>query len=333
MTEKNNEIELNNSINDNNLNIDEKKQIIIPNNNLNDENIENAKAKYKEEENSNKRLNEHHETDYVLTIDYSLKNFHKLGLNIHNHNKIEKNKNKIIVYLLVILTYIGVQFGLLGLNFQTQEYIEENYYYPFHVLEFWAVFIFTILESFILMTAEVLTTEGCLNIIQTSLSLFNIVSSLSCAILFNTFPAFYEVPAHYLEYSIQILITALNFIFIFQKNSNGKYLYETSLFLFIFQMIFAIITLVFSIIQLLIFKGTIHTALEPERAAHFIEFSIEAANGLFALWYGFNTYNKFLEELKVCSQKMKTRDAELEELMNTENRKNTYQQVNAEKRN
>jgi len=226
--------------------------------------------------------------------------FHKLTLNIHDHEQTDSKKNLILLYNFIILGYIGIQLGLLSANFQSQDFIEANYYAPFHFIEFWAIFCFTIMESLILFITGNLTTDDWMSTIQTVVLLFNVVFSLIPAILFSLYPEFYEVPSHYLEYSIQILITSIDFIFIFKsssKNDNKTYYYS--------KMAFAIGTFCLSIFQILVYAEAFSVGIEAERAAHFCEFSNESANGCFALWYGFEMYSKYKDDLQCHEQSMK----------------------------
>jgi len=231
--------------------------------------------------------------------DYFCK-YHQLTLNIHYHHQMNTKKTLILIYNFLILLYIGVQFGLLGVNFQTQDFIEANYYLPFHLLEFWAVFILTVLESLILIATGNINTEDWPNTIQGSVLLFNVLSTLTAAIIFSMFPNTYEVPSHYMEYSIQILITLTDFIFIYKssKTSDNKtYTY--------IKFGFAISTLCLSVFQILVYAAAFSTGIEAERAAHFCEFSNEIANGCFALWYGFNMYKNYSDELSCYDCKIR----------------------------
>jgi len=226
--------------------------------------------------------------------------FHQLTLNIHNHQQINSKKTLILFYNFLILIYIGIQFGLMGVNFQDQDFIEANYYLPFHLLEFWAVFCFTLLESLILIATGNVTTEDWANTLQAGILLFNVVATLTAAIVFSMFPELYEVPAHYMEYSIQILITITDFIFIMKttnKLDNKWFTYS--------KITFAVSTFLLSVFQLLIYSDTIPVPMGGERAGHFMEFSNEIANGIFALWYGSQMYSIYNDDLMCHEEKLK----------------------------
>jgi len=232
--------------------------------------------------------------------------FHKLTLDFHDYGRITSRKNQILIFIFLILVYIGIQLGLLGVNFKSQEFIEDNYYLPFHILEFWAVFCFTILESFILISTNSITLDDNFNILQMVLVLFNVISTLCAAIVFSMFPTTYEVPAHYMEYCLQILITMIDFMFVIKgqggKNSGPVKCRGI-------KMIFAVLTLALSVIQILIYGNVIQVPMEPERAGHFCEFSNEIANALFALLYGFQMYTEVNQEL--VNNEIKIRKCEI----------------------
>jgi hypothetical protein len=176
--------------------------------------------------------------------------------------------------------------GLLFANFHSQKYIEENYYLPFHLSEFWAVFIFTTLEAYILVITNTVELNSTL---RAFLVFFNVVSTFSCALMFTLDPHTFEVPAHYFEYSLQILITCVNFFFI--SSTDTKYLYV--------QRSIAFGVLALSVMQICIYSGLVETGIEPERAAHFCEFSNEIFNGLFALGYSISIFQRFHNDVKM----------------------------------
>ena len=158
------------------------------------------------------------------------------------------------------------------------------------------------------------------------------------------------VPAHYMEYSCQITITLVNFIFIWSQvrssknamqqarndedieaqsksaallpkeeqsgqsnnntntdknnsaaNTNSSSLDSSVSIFYKYRYIeFGVAIAVFlaSIIQLLVYSKAIPVKIESERAAHFVEFSVEAANGAFASFFAIVTYmayNKIIE--------------------------------------
>jgi len=226
--------------------------------------------------------------------------YHQLTLCIHDYNLISSKKILTLIYIFLIIMYIGIQIGLMGVNFKSQDFIESNYYLPFHMLAFWAVFILTVLESLILIITGNVTQDDWINILQTVILLFNVVSTLSAAIIFSMFPAEYEVPAHYMEYSIQIFITLVDFLFIFKGSKT-----ETNKWIIISKYIFAVLIFLLSLFQLLTYSAAVNVDMEPERAGHFMEFANEIANGLIALWFGFDQYYQISNNLLFHEHKMR----------------------------
>ena len=217
-------------------------------------------------------------------------------LTLHFHDHLSRNRYLIIIYIFLILSYIGVFFGLLSVNFKDQEFIETNYYKPFHLLSFWAIFVFTILETLIL-----LLSENIKNPLQIFVLFFDIVVTLSIAIMFTMYPEEYEEVAHYMEYSVQILISSVNYFFIFNMMYGRIKAKSKNKFLYVLQgieIIVATLTIILSIFQLIFYSGAITTNMSKERVAHFCEFVNEILNGLFALIYSLSVYKLINGDLK-----------------------------------
>jgi len=239
---------------------------------------------------------------------------HNLMVAIHNHSGITIRSYLITVYIFALLAYIGIFFGLLSVNFEPQPFIEGHYYLPFHLLAFWGVFVFTVIEAFVLILSKLATKSK----LQSVLLSFNIISTLMTGVLFTIYPEFYEVPAHYLEYSIQIAISGVNFLFVIELMRRKKQLesgtesgdgssssssYNQLIYKFIYlELVFAVLVILLSIFQLFFYSGLIQTGIEPERVGHFCEFVNEIANGMFALWYATSVYFDIQKELKLCNQ-------------------------------
>jgi hypothetical protein len=206
---------------------------------------------------------------------------------IHDYTTLSTRRNVILIYVFLLLLYIGMNFALLGLNFMSQDFIEQNYYLPFHMLSFWGVFLFTLLEAFILISADIVNMS---NYLQAGLVLFNILTTLTTAIIFSMFPHHFEVPAHYMEYSAQIFVSCVNIIFtlnfIRQKGGAFKKLKWLNNFRWL-ELIIALPIVMLSCLQIFIYAGILPITIEPERGAHFCEFS----NALFALTYSVFIYH------------------------------------------
>jgi hypothetical protein len=78
--------------------------------------------------------------------------FRNVFNDINDYNIMVWNQNKMLVYAFSALMYIGIQIALFAVNFKDTDFIEEHYYLPFHLLEFWAVFVFTVIEGFVLLS-------------------------------------------------------------------------------------------------------------------------------------------------------------------------------------
>lgn len=219
-------------------------------------------------------------------VNIPLIHFDRTMIYVYELKRIKSEMNLILLYIYLILVFIGIQLGLLATNFVEQEFIEENYFAPFHFLEFWAVFTFTLLESFIWMIVDSQAKQR--NKIQMGLTTFNVTLALVAAIVFSMYPPLYETYAHFLEYLLQLFIVLVDFIFIFRRR-NTKYR--------ILKIALVACTFLASMLQILYYTSVIPTSMGPERSAHFCEYSIEIVNGSFAMWFGYEMY--FEEEEKL----------------------------------
>jgi hypothetical protein len=186
--------------------------------------------------------------------------------------------------MLLILVYFGVASSLLGANCLSQTVIESELYIPFHMAEFWSAFLFALLEAFILLASNVLSVESTWQKLQVLLVGFNVVATLTPALLFIYSSELLEVPAHYMEYGAQITIAATNFIFISQQVAGSSNSWRKFR---VMEFVFAMVVFAMAILKLLFFVPLIEVEMEAERASHFFEFIGEMANSLFALLFAF----------------------------------------------
>lgn len=63
---------------------------------------------------------------------------------------------ELLIYMILICIYFACVTTLLAANNFDQDFIEANYFLPFHYTEFWTAFLFTLLEAFILVSADVM---------------------------------------------------------------------------------------------------------------------------------------------------------------------------------
>jgi hypothetical protein len=147
---------------------------------------------------------------------------------------------------------------------------------------FWGVFFFSLLEAVILLSTDIISWS---NISQSLLILINVMVAFSTAVLFSMDPRTFETLCHYMEYSVQILISSVNVIFVmsFFRNPDPE---NVGYKLRYVEITLAVVVLKLSMITLLIYAGLFSAIrMEPERAAHFCEFTNEICNGLFTLAY------------------------------------------------
>jgi hypothetical protein len=226
---------------------------------------------------------------------------HQLVDNVHEYSLLDTKRNRLLIYIFLLLIYIGLNVALLGANFQEQKFIEENYYISFHMVAFWGVFGFTTLEALVLIATDYVSWNSRL---QVALLLFNVMMSFATAVLFSFDPKLYEAPAHFMEYSIQVLISAMNMIFV---NTYIRAASSTSMVYRFRYLEYVVLTLVLalSLFQLSVYAGAPRVEMGAERAAHFAEFTNEIFNGLFALLYAILSYTDVRNQLQDHYLKMK----------------------------
>eukprot|EP01091_Cochliopodium_minus_P014457 TRINITY_DN4904_c0_g1_i1.p1 TRINITY_DN4904_c0_g1~~TRINITY_DN4904_c0_g1_i1.p1 ORF type:complete len:316 (+),score=57.57 TRINITY_DN4904_c0_g1_i1:388-1335(+) len=237
----------------------------------------NQKAKYDDFQNENelRDIVVHHQKHDERILQYLS--------GLYEHDILSYKRLKIIVYIFVILLYIGVQIAMMILNGKPQEFIETHYWAAFHLVEFWAVFVFSTTEAFILFSSGSFEfTWGFFNVIQILILFTNIVLTLAAALILSTFHEF-EKPAHYIEYTSQIIISSVNLLFIIKNFKKNKTIPRWETIYNKIYLVVAIAVILLSILNLMIYAEAFDVGMEAERAAHFCEFSNEIVNGLFAL--------------------------------------------------
>lgn len=110
----------------------------------------------------------------------------KVMIDMLDLKEMEHKRNLMLLYAGVTLIYLSIQIALFGLNWQDQDFIEANYYLPFHLLEFWAIFAFTVIEAFVLIQSGFLHVHGdWIQNVQIALVWFNVLFTCIVAIIFN----------------------------------------------------------------------------------------------------------------------------------------------------
>ena len=164
--------------------------------------------------------------------------------------------------------------ALLIANCYDQDFIESQYYWAFHFLDFGQGFVFAISEAVILIQCGFIT--GLLNLIIVTLSIGGTTVPL---ILFLLNAEVWEIPAHWLEYSAQYFVTLTSFAFIFGNQDKKGVLYKYRY----YEAALIVISLSMSILKLFIYGEVIEIEMGGERAAHFFEYTGEMFNDVFAL--------------------------------------------------
>jgi hypothetical protein len=208
---------------------------------------------------------------------------HRLLHHLHEYHLAVRQRTELLFYILLVVMYFGVSAALLGANFYDQVVIEEHYLLPFHLAEFWSQFLFSILEAFILVAANILDVGTVGKFFQLLLVALNVILTLIAALLFTFSPLLFERPAHYIEYVAQITLTLANFVFIFQLDRKTIAWKRFR----VVEIVVVSILLVLAIVKLLLFIPVIHTSIGPERSSHFLEFIGEMGNALFAFSFAF----------------------------------------------
>ena len=225
---------------------------------------------------------------------------HRLVHDLHDHGLLEVRKDRLLIYIFLILMFLGLNVALMAANCKSQQFIEENYFTTFHMASFWGVFAFTMLEALVLIATDVISWD---NRVLSSIILFNVMASFATAFLFSFHPRAFEVVSHYIEYTVQLLITGVNLVFVinYTRSANPQAMVYR---LRNIEIGVAIFGLILSILTLIIFTGAIPMNMEKERAAHFCEFANDIFNGTFALCYAVLCYMDVRITQQECYEKM-----------------------------
>jgi hypothetical protein len=204
---------------------------------------------------------------------------HQLLHHLHEYHLATRKRIQLLFYILLVVMYFGVSAALLGANCLDQAVIEEYYTLPFHLAEFWSQFLFSILEAFILVAADIIDVDTPAKFFQLLLVIINVILTLVAALLYTFSPLLFERPAHYIEYSAQITLTMANFVFIFKLGDSTSLIWKRFR---VAEIVVVSLLLVMAIFKLLLFIPVIPIDMGPERSSHFLEFIGEMGNALFA---------------------------------------------------
>ncbi|CAD8094181.1 unnamed protein product [Paramecium sonneborni] len=218
----------------------------------------------------------------------------------HIYNNQKFKQNILIFFILVIVINFFCNLALLVANCHPQEVIEDNYYLPFHMLDFYGSFFFALSEGCVLILTGIVTIDS----IKIYLIILNVGGTLVALILFTFDPEFFEVTSHWIEYSVQLLLTLTDFLFIFQQDKQSlMYKYR------FYESCIIILAFIMSFLKLLIYGGVIPTNDQNERMAHFLEYSGEMINDCFAIFFIIIQLNKETQDI------METMQTSLERLL------------------
>lgn len=226
---------------------------------------------------------------------------HRLVHHTQEQSRLHTTRNLLLTYVFALILYIGLNLSLFIANFQEQDFIEENYYKIFHFTSFWGLFAFTLVEALVLITTGLVSWK---NRLLSGFILFNVLMTFATALLLTFNISFFEVTAHYMEYSVQVTISAVNLIFLntyVQSSSSTSVVYK-------FRNVEAVVlwlVLVFSIFQLSLFAGYPTPKIGSERAAHFAEYTTEMFNGSFTLLFAALSYSDVAVQLEAHEEATK----------------------------
>ena len=243
---------------------------------------------------------------------------HHLVHDIHEYGLLKERLLWFTVYMFLLVLFIGLNLALLYSNTNDVEYIEANYEVPFHLFSFWGVFVFTLVEAALLISTNgrgrsmTSSSSGIGAAVQLStMTIFaSVMASFLAAVLYTLDHETFEVPAHWVEYVVQLLLSGINVWLVAsycyfghpqQQQDNvlhrstsmdtikqsSSWVYE----LRHMEMSVAIAVVVATIWMMLLYAEICPTKIGGERAAHFVEFATDVVNGIFALVYAMLSYN------------------------------------------
>jgi hypothetical protein len=163
-------------------------------------------------------------------------------------------------------------------------------------------------------TSTTSTTTTTNSLWPTLLIFVNVMGTFATALLFTLDPEQYEVVTHYMEYTLQIMISAVNWIFVHHLTSTAGTSTTTitgtgtgtgdrrratttgrrwsnPIVVRHYELGTASVIVALSFVTVFLYSGALPMgSVEPERAGHFAEFVNEILNGLFAFLYAAVSY-------------------------------------------
>uniref|UniRef100_A0A0G4HQR4 Uncharacterized protein n=1 Tax=Chromera velia CCMP2878 TaxID=1169474 RepID=A0A0G4HQR4_9ALVE len=211
----------------------------------------------------------------------------------HLGNLTRKSTANFILACLCIF-YIGVNIVCLIIN-SMPEFREANDL-TFHLLEFWATFMFTVVDIMALVYSP--KSLGKIYANPTILKLvvfFNLVLAFIPAVLISIDLEMFELPSHEIEYANEITMAFVDLILLYSLiRTDSSMLPDMRT-----QLVLGLVALAVAVIQLSVYNlidgpgGDI-----GETAAHFLEFVFEILSAAIVFWFTMD--NKIL-----CDQHIK----------------------------
>ncbi|KAL3937829.1 MAG: hypothetical protein SGBAC_007141 [Bacillariaceae sp.] len=221
----------------------------------------------------------------------------------------QKRQRRLLLAMTLILPYIGLVIALLAANnFDQDTVIEKFYFLPFHMYEFWGSVYFALVEGYILLVAD---DNSFLALDQSSQSTLvhmlsiNVVSTMVAASLFTLNPSIFEVPSHYIEYTSQVTVTFIDAYFMMLPRNGSKHLRDrrkmgdripTRV-----QQGYFVLLLLADVAKFLLYANllpTLTASIGNERSSHYVEFTVELLNSLWAFVYIKDLYIQSLWQQK-----------------------------------
>lgn len=221
----------------------------------------------------------------------------------------QKRQIRLLLAMTLILPYIGLVIALLAANnFDQDTVIEKFYFLPFHMYEFWGSVYFALVEGYILLVAD---DNSFLALDQSSQSTLvhmlsiNVVSTMVAAALFTLNPSIFEVPAHYIEYTSQLTVTFIDAYFMMLPRNGSKHLRDRRKMgdripTWVQQGYFVLLLLA-DVAKFLLYANllpTLTASIGNERSSHYVEFTVELLNSLWAFMYIKDLYMQSLWQQK-----------------------------------
>ncbi|CAJ1962290.1 unnamed protein product [Cylindrotheca closterium] len=214
----------------------------------------------------------------------------------------QTRQGRLLLAMTLLLLYIGLVISLLAANNFNQETVIERFYFlPFHMYEFWGSVYFALVEGYILLVADdsFFTMDPSSQSTLIHMLSINVVSTMTAASLFTLNPAIFEVTAHYIEYSSQLTVTLIDAYFMFLPRNGSKELRDRrkmgdNVPVSVQQGYFGLLLLA-DLAKFALYAGFIPTAISKERSSHYVEFTVEILNSLWAFMYIKDLYLQSLQ--------------------------------------